>query len=247
MDNGFEVKDSGERINYQSGMRRDTQKGKPNFRLIDLGFLKRLAVHLTKGAEKYGRDNWRLANSQEELDRFQDSAFRHLMQYLNGETDEDHGMAVVFNIMAAENVKEKLKKEDNSDAVNFFKNLEYEDNDLKWASVRNVYSPIKTTDKEPAFVYSHDPKETPTVIPIKTNPLQITLELLERLNRAAWPDGEVSVRASNRFVIFDVVWPKYKLSRRYDYYEIKSVYDPEWLIDDVEQAILRAKLNHKIK
>ena len=108
--NEFQVKDSGERINYQSGMRRDTQKGKPNFRLIDLGFLKRLAEHLTKGAEKYGRDNWRLANSQEELDRFMDSSFRHLMQWLNGETDEDHGMAVCFNIMAAEHTKAKMKE-----------------------------------------------------------------------------------------------------------------------------------------
>lgn len=105
----FVVKDSGERMQYDSGMRRDVQIGKPNYRLIDIPFLTRIANHLVKGAEKYGRDNWRLANSEEELDRFQDSAFRHLMQYLNGETDEDHMAAVCFNLMAAEHVKRKME------------------------------------------------------------------------------------------------------------------------------------------
>lgn len=108
-DSGFIVKDSGKREEYPSGMRRDTQEGKPNYTLLPREFLRRWAIHLTKGAEKYGRENWRLANSQEELDRFKDSAFRHFMQWLDGDTDEDHGSAVAFNVAAAEHVKEKLK------------------------------------------------------------------------------------------------------------------------------------------
>lgn len=110
--NDFVVKDSGKRMDYPSGMRRDTQEGKTNFRLIDLRFLRRLADHLTKGAEKYGRDNWRKANSVEELDRFKDSGLRHFMQWLEGEKDEDHAMAAVFNIMAAEHVQAKLDEQE---------------------------------------------------------------------------------------------------------------------------------------
>lgn len=109
MSNEFVVKDSGKRQNYASGMRRDTQEGKPNYNLIDKDFLYRLAMHLTRGAEKYGRENWRLANSREEMLRFQDSAFRHFMQWMNGENDEDHMAAVAFNLSAYEYVKKKIE------------------------------------------------------------------------------------------------------------------------------------------
>lgn len=107
----------GEEIKFPSGMNRNTDAGKPNYRLIDIPFLTRLATHMTKGAEIHGRDNWRLANSEEELARFLDSAFRHLMQYLNGEVDEDHASATVFNIMCAEYVKARLEeaKEEHKD------------------------------------------------------------------------------------------------------------------------------------
>ena len=111
----FVVKDSGVREEYNSGMKRDTTKGKPMYSLIDRTFLYRLAMHMTRGAEKYGIDNWRLANSQEELARFRDSALRHMMQWLNGDVDEDHMAAIAFNLFAAEYVKSKL--EANPDAT----------------------------------------------------------------------------------------------------------------------------------
>lgn len=105
----FEVKDSGKREEYPSGMRRDTQEGKPDYTLIDPVGLERVAIHLVKGAEKYGRDNWRKANSEDELTRFKSSAFRHFMQWLRGDVDEDHMAAVVFNLFAAEYVKRELE------------------------------------------------------------------------------------------------------------------------------------------
>jgi hypothetical protein len=112
----YQTKDSGKRINYNSGMRRDTQEGKPDFQLCLTDFmpykdqmLTRWAELMARGADKYGRRNWQLANSQDELDRFKSSAFRHFMQWLCGEDDEDHGAAVFFNINAAESVKFKLK------------------------------------------------------------------------------------------------------------------------------------------
>lgn len=58
--------------------------------------------------DKYGYRNWEKANSLEELIRFKASAFRHFMQWMMDETDEDHASAVFFNIQATEFVKEKL-------------------------------------------------------------------------------------------------------------------------------------------
>ena len=42
-----------------------------------------------------------------EYERAWESAFRHFMQWYNGDRDEDHGAAVFFNINEAEYVKEK--------------------------------------------------------------------------------------------------------------------------------------------
>ena len=103
----FAVKDSGERVEYGSGMVRDTTAGKPDYTLLPLEMLTRWAQHMTLGAGKYGRHNWRHANSIEELERFQASAFRHLVQWLSGETDEDHAAAVLFNVAAAEYVRSR--------------------------------------------------------------------------------------------------------------------------------------------
>lgn len=111
MTDNFVVKDSGVREEYNSGMRRDTQEGKPDYTLIHIPFLRRLANHLVLGAKKYGENNWMLASSPEELKRFKKSALRHMMQWLEGDMDEDHMAAVCFNLMAAEYVKEKIKNE----------------------------------------------------------------------------------------------------------------------------------------
>lgn len=113
----YVTKDSGERQSYDSGMVRDVQKGKPDFFLLltdlpyDKQLLTRWAALMERGASKYGRRNWQLAASEEELERFKASAFRHFVQWITGEDDEDHAAAVLFNVNAAEFVKEKLKEE----------------------------------------------------------------------------------------------------------------------------------------
>lgn len=110
----YATKDSGKRQNYDSGMRRDVQEGKPDFYLCITDqpysdqMLTRWAELMERGAVKYGRRNWQLADSEEELDRFKASAFRHFMQWVTGEDDEDHAAAVFFNINAAEYVKSKI-------------------------------------------------------------------------------------------------------------------------------------------
>jgi len=111
---GFEVKDSGKRKEFDSGMVRDTSEGKIDYtRLLDGPMLDRWAVHLEKGAVKYpdlpsGHANWTLGLGPEERKRFEVSAMRHLLQWLRGDVDEDHAAAVFFNINGAENAKNRV-------------------------------------------------------------------------------------------------------------------------------------------
>lgn len=102
----FEIRDSGERMEFESGMVRDVATDKINYLLIfDGPMLDRWAAHLTAGAKKYSARNWMLASGPEEYERFRESAARHFRQWLAGETDEDHAAAVFFNINGAEYVK----------------------------------------------------------------------------------------------------------------------------------------------
>jgi hypothetical protein len=108
--NEFEIKDSGERQEFDSGMVRDTTEGKIDYLLaLDGPMFKRYAIHLTKGAKKYAKRNWMQARGEAELERFKESALRHFLQWLAGDTDEDHAAAVIFNINGAEYVKEKMR------------------------------------------------------------------------------------------------------------------------------------------
>lgn len=111
----YKTKDSGKRIKFKSGFNRDIQDGKPRYDLIPHELLKRVAELYSRGAEKYNEDNWRLANSEQEYKRFRASAFRHFMQWMSNEEDEDHASAIVFNVFCYEwhnkhkNVKKKNK------------------------------------------------------------------------------------------------------------------------------------------
>lgn len=107
----FVTKDSGKRQTFESGMVRDVQTDKTLYHLTTSGpMFERWAELLTRGALKYGDDNWLLAAGDAELARFRASAFRHFMQWFRGDTDEDHAAAVFFNINGAEYVKERLGK-----------------------------------------------------------------------------------------------------------------------------------------
>lgn len=117
MDDKFTVKDSGKREEFASGMVRDTMDDKTDFaRPLNGPMFERWAVHLTKGAKKYpdvkpGFPNWMLAEGEAELVRFKKSAVRHFIQWYNGQADEDHAAAVLFNINGAEYVKARQNKE----------------------------------------------------------------------------------------------------------------------------------------
>lgn len=92
----FVVKDSGTRQQFVTGAQRDTQEGKGRFDLLPSHALTRLAQHFENGAKKYDDDNWRKGIP---LNRYLDSALRHLVKFMDGERDEDHAIAAAWNIM----------------------------------------------------------------------------------------------------------------------------------------------------
>lgn len=115
----FKTKDSGKHQEFPTGMKRDTQDGKPRFDLMwirgmpyEEQMLTRYARLRTRGAEKYCESimvvNCELAQTEEEYYRFKASAARHFSQWMSDETDEDHMAAVIFNLQMAEMVKWKL-------------------------------------------------------------------------------------------------------------------------------------------
>ena len=106
----FQVKDSGKREEFSNGMVRDTTEGKTDPTLIlDGPMLERWVEHLSKGAAKYTKRNWMLAAGEVEYDRFRESAFRHFLQWMRGDRDEDHAAAVFFNLNGAEYVRKKME------------------------------------------------------------------------------------------------------------------------------------------
>lgn len=115
---GFETKDSGQRQDLANGMVRDVADDKPDWTLLlDGPLLRRWCELLQRGAKKYGKRNWTrclTANPGDSRDqtkaRFLESAFRHFMQWVQGDRDEDHAAAVVFNMNGYEAMLETEKK-----------------------------------------------------------------------------------------------------------------------------------------
>lgn len=98
----YTTKDSGKRVKFKSGFQRDTNENKPRYDLIPHEMLTRVAELYARGAIKYNDNNWRLASSEVEINRFKESAFRHFIQWMRGDQDEDHASAIQFNINAYE-------------------------------------------------------------------------------------------------------------------------------------------------
>jgi hypothetical protein len=111
----FKTKSSGVQSKYSSGMVRGTTEGKARFDLLHPEgipykhqILTRWADLMARGGKVYGDRNWEKASTQEELNRFKESANRHFEQWLSEELDEDHAVGTMFNIMAYEATKYKM-------------------------------------------------------------------------------------------------------------------------------------------
>jgi hypothetical protein len=81
---------------FESGAKRDSNKGKIRPDLISPYMLKRVGQILANGANKYGPDNWKKGIPNE---CYKESLMRHVLSVMEDDLSEDHCAAVIFNIM----------------------------------------------------------------------------------------------------------------------------------------------------
>lgn len=101
---GHMIKDSGERTVFPTGSVRDMHEGKGRMDLLPMCVLLRLARHYEAGSKKYGDRNWEKGIP---CHSFADSAMRHLVKYMDGQKDEDHLIAAIWNLCGLAWTEEK--------------------------------------------------------------------------------------------------------------------------------------------
>lgn len=97
MKNWSDVVPPGDRRTFASGMERDGTPGKGRFDLVSPFALQRLAKHYENGCKHHADRNWELGAP---LCTFYDSAMRHMLKWLMGQTEEDHLAAASWNLFA---------------------------------------------------------------------------------------------------------------------------------------------------
>ena len=101
------IKDSGTRREFKTGSHRDAQEGKGRYDLLPTRAIRLLAIHFEEGGKKYNFRNW---EKGQPLSVYMDSGLRHLFKALEGQTDESHFVAVVWNIMCLIDTQERIKE-----------------------------------------------------------------------------------------------------------------------------------------
>ena len=99
-----DLKDSGNRREFESGSVRDMGGGKGRCDLLPACALLRLSRHYEAGAKKYAERNWEKGIP---ISVMMDSGIRHMLKYLDGQKDEDHLCAAAWNIIGAMWMEEK--------------------------------------------------------------------------------------------------------------------------------------------
>lgn len=92
------IPDTGARTNFDTGAVRDAMTGKGTPSDIPPCAIRALAKRFEDGAAKYRRGNWMRGIP---LSRYQDAITRHTLAWAEGQTDEDHLGAVLWNAAAA--------------------------------------------------------------------------------------------------------------------------------------------------
>lgn len=93
-----EIKDSGNRREFDTGAVRDMAEGKGRMDLLPWAAIMEISKHCENGAKKYGEHNVDKGIPTHSLC---DSAARHLAKYLDGQTDEPHLLAAAWNMLWA--------------------------------------------------------------------------------------------------------------------------------------------------
>ena len=83
---------------------RDMHEGKGRCDLLPMCVLLRLAKHYEAGARKYNDRNWEKGIPAHS---FADSALRHMFKYMDGQNDEDHLIAAIWNLCGLAWTEEK--------------------------------------------------------------------------------------------------------------------------------------------
>ncbi len=100
------VQDSGKRQDFTTGAHRDTNTGKGRYDLLPTRAIRRIAQHFENGAVKYDARNWEKGIP---LSRYLDSALRHTFKFLEGQKDEDHLAAGIWNLMCLLETQERIE------------------------------------------------------------------------------------------------------------------------------------------
>jgi len=114
---------------YNTGAMRDNQIGKGRYDLISPIALKRLAIHMENGARRYADRNWEKGLP---LNRYYDSAMRHMQRYLldrmlGKDHEEDHLAAAMWNIHCLIHTEEMIGLGLLPDELDNLPNLNHED------------------------------------------------------------------------------------------------------------------------
>jgi len=118
-----EMKDSGERTQFDGGSIREDASGKGMPSLLQLISIMKVSQVAENGAIKYAKDNWRKGQP---LSRYLDSAMRHLFKFTMNWKDEEHLSMCIWNLMSLQETQAmiemgKLPSELNDIPNEFFK------------------------------------------------------------------------------------------------------------------------------
>ena len=89
---------------FNTGAVREDKTGKGRCDLLPMCALIRLSKHYEAGSADHGERNWEKGIP---MHSFLDSAIRHLFEYMDGQTNEDHLAAAAWNILGAMWTEEK--------------------------------------------------------------------------------------------------------------------------------------------
>ncbi len=101
----FETKTSGKKEEFSTGYARDNQEGKTRYDLVPVESLKRLAELYGRGAKLYNDDNWKKGAPYK---RMYASMLRHMYQWRQGDTSEDHLAALAWGAFALMYYEEQI-------------------------------------------------------------------------------------------------------------------------------------------
>ena len=102
----YEIKDSGQRREFDTGAVRDITTDKGRFDLLPLLALSDLAIHYQKGALKYNDRNWEKGIPTSTL---WDSGIRHAVKFFLGLEDENHLISAIWNLIGLYETKRRIE------------------------------------------------------------------------------------------------------------------------------------------